>query len=147
MNWILCEDPGAPLWCLQPMGEVHTHEEGQSVRSRPQSLRDSAITRRNACCSLAFFERRWKESLKKTTHTKQPRLSQNGHHHLMLRKGVSSRPKIRTLLQDIARSLIALHANMQLHLLNHAALTRFCMRSGAVSALPQARPLKKCAVS
>ena len=21
MNWILCEDPGNPLWCLQPMGK------------------------------------------------------------------------------------------------------------------------------
>ena len=53
MNWILCEGPGTPLWCLQPM-EVHPNEVKHKYR-------DTAITRRNACCSIAW------ENFAKTT--------------------------------------------------------------------------------
>ena len=41
MNWILCEDPGSPLWCLRSLEKC----------KQTRSLRDSAITRRNASCS------------------------------------------------------------------------------------------------
>ena len=49
--------------------------------------------------------------------------------------------------RDNAKALAALHARMLLHLLNQAALTLFCIRTGAVSALALARHLKNCAVS
>ena len=49
--------------------------------------------------------------------------------------------------RDNVNALVALHAKMQLHLLNHAAFTRFCMRSGAVSALPFAKPEELCCLS
>ena len=45
MNWILCEDPGTPLWCLQPV-EKCKQTRNASFRSRSKSIRDSAITRR-----------------------------------------------------------------------------------------------------
>ena len=44
--------------------------------------------------------------------------------------------------RDNAKALAALHARMLLHLLNQAALTLFCIRTGAVSALALARHLK-----
>ena len=49
--------------------------------------------------------------------------------------------------RDNAKALSALHARMLLHLLNQAALTLFCIRTGAVSALALARHLKNSAVS
>ena len=33
-------------------GEVHTHEEAQSVRSWLESVRNRATTRGNACCRI-----------------------------------------------------------------------------------------------
>ena len=52
MNWILCEDSGTPLWCLQQTRNAY--KRGSTSRSsRSSSLRDSVITRRNACCSIA----------------------------------------------------------------------------------------------
>ena len=46
-----------------------------------------------------------------------------------------------------AKALPALHAKMELHLLNHAAFTRFCNRSGTASAFAFARLRRKWAVS
>ena len=34
MNWILCEDPGTPLWCLQPM-EVHANGSSHGPSLEP----------------------------------------------------------------------------------------------------------------
>ena len=49
--------------------------------------------------------------------------------------------------RDRAKALPALHARMELHLLNHAAFTRFCSRSGTDSAFAFARLRRKWAVS
>ena len=49
--------------------------------------------------------------------------------------------------RDRAKALPALHAKMELHLLNHAAFTRFCSRSGTDSAFAFARLRRKWAVS
>ena len=46
-----------------------------------------------------------------------------------------------------AKALPALHSRMELHLLNHAAFTRFCSRSGTDSAFAFARLRRKWAVS
>ena len=53
MNWTVCEDPGTPPVVLTANGEVSTYKRGStSIRSRFWPLRDSAITRRNACCCI-----------------------------------------------------------------------------------------------
>ena len=41
MNWILCEDPGTPLWCLQPMEKcIQTRRHNYTLTIK--SVRDSA---------------------------------------------------------------------------------------------------------
>ena len=53
MKWRLCGDPGTH--CGDYSQWRSANKRGStSVRSRSWSLRDSAITRRNACCSIAW---------------------------------------------------------------------------------------------
>ena len=54
MNWILCEDPGTPQWFLRPLAKCKQTRKSTSIYSRSWPLRDCAISRRNACCSIVW---------------------------------------------------------------------------------------------